>query len=253
MELYRKLAALGCFTHRDLVDITGSEEAAQWQIRNYLKKGYIERIRRDLYAVISLETAQPIPSRFQIASRSAESACVAYHSALEYYGYANQVFYEVYMAVLYRIRPFEYNGIHYQPVRNQRSESIMETSNGIRVTTPERTVIDCIANLSLAGGLEEFLRCLALIPSLNENLLLDALSMYGREQLYQKAGLILEAYQDELMLPDTFFSECEKRSSVSKTYLSDDRRGYVLRERWKLYAPADLKAIVNKGGDYDAV
>ena len=70
MKLYKELAALRCFTHGDLVRLTGSESAAQWQIRNYLKKGYIERVRRDLYAVISLETDQPIPSRFQIASRN---------------------------------------------------------------------------------------------------------------------------------------------------------------------------------------
>ena len=54
MELYKELVQLRCFTHQDLVCLVGSENAAAWQIRNYLKKGYIERIRRDLYAVISL-------------------------------------------------------------------------------------------------------------------------------------------------------------------------------------------------------
>ena len=41
MELYKKLAVLRCFTHSDMVRVTGSESAAQWQINNYLKKGYI--------------------------------------------------------------------------------------------------------------------------------------------------------------------------------------------------------------------
>ena len=254
IDLYKELAVLRCFTHRDMVKLTGSESAALWHIRNYLKKGYIERVRRDLYAVISLETSQPIPTRFQIASRVADDACVSHHSALEYYGYANQVFYEVYLAVPERTRPFSYDGIQYCPVLYQGKAGVTETGTGVRVTSPERTVVDCIADLSLAGGLEEFLRCLALIPSLNEASLLEALSIYQRRQLYQKAGYILEAFRGDLMLPDEFFTVCEQKSSASKTYLTDERKGYVLNERWKLYAPSDLKALVNKGvSDYDAV
>lgn len=254
MELYKELAALRCFTHHDMVVLTGSESAAQWHIRNYLKKGYIERVRRDLYVVISLETEQPIADRFQIASRVAEHACVSHHSAFEFYGYANQVFYEVYVAVPVRVRPFEYDGISYRPVLYAGRTGVQITDTRVCVTSPERTVVDCIANLSLAGGLEEFLRCLALIPSLDEAELLSALGMYNRAQLYQKTGYLLEAYRHDLMLSDAFFAECEKRSSVSKTYLTDERRGYVLHERWKLYAPANPKVLVNKGvSDYDAV
>ena len=254
MDLYRELAALRCFTHQDMVALTGSESAALWHIRNYLNKGYIERVRRDLYAVISLETNQPIPSRFQIASCVTENACVSHHSALEFYGYANQVFYEVYLAVPERTRPFSYNGIQYSPVLYQGKEGVTETGTGVRVTSPERTVIDCIADLSLAGGLEEFLRCLALVPSLNETLLLESLAMYHRRQLYQKAGYILEAFRSELALSDGFFSVCERESSSSKTYLTVERKGFVLNGKWKLYAPSDLKSLVNKGvGDYDAV
>ena len=254
MDLYKELAVLRCFTHRDMVKLTGSESAALWHIRNYLKKGYIERVRRDLYAVISLETSQPIPTRFQIASRVADDACVSHHSALEYYGYANQVFYELYLAVPERTRPFSYDGIQYRPVLYQGKAGVSETGTGVRVTSPERTVIDCIADISLAGGLEEFLRCLALIPSLNEASLLEALSIYHRRQLYQKAGFILESFRNDLMLPDEFFTVCEQKSSASKTYLTNEHKGYVLNERWKLYAPSDLKALVNKGvNDYDAV
>ena len=254
MELYKKLAVLRCFTHQDLVRLTGSESVAQWQIRTYLKKGYIERVRRDLYVVISLETEQPIASRFQIASRMAADACVSYHSAFEFFGYANQVFYEVYVAVPARVRPFAYDGITYVPVLYQGRTGVVETDTSVCVTSLERTVIDCVEDLSLAGGLEEFLRCLTLIPALDEKGLLDTLNMYGRAQLYQKVGYILSAYQDDLMLSDAFFAECEKKSSASKTYLTEDRRGYVLHPRWKLYAPEDLKALINKGvTDYAAV
>lgn len=46
MERYKELAALRCFTHDDMVQLAGSESSAVWQIKSYLQKGYIERVRR---------------------------------------------------------------------------------------------------------------------------------------------------------------------------------------------------------------
>lgn len=254
MDIYKDLAALRCFTHSDMFRITGSESAAQWQIKNYLKKGYIERVRRDLYAVISLETGQPIPNRFQIASRVSDDACVSHHSAFEFYGYANQVFYDVYFATEKKVRLFDYDGLNYIPLIWRGNTGVQEMSSGVRVTSLERTVIDSIADFGRIGGLEELLRCIALIPSLDENKLLEALELYGRGQLYQRVGYILESYADELTLSDAFFSECASRISNSKTYLFEKKDDFVLHERWLLYAPKDLKKTVDKGvNDYDAV
>lgn len=254
MDLYKELAALRCFTHGDMVRITGSESAAQWQIKSYLKKGYIERVRRDLYAVISLETEQPIPSRYQIASRIADDSFVSHHSAFEFYGYANQVFYDVYFGTEKKVRPFDYEGLNYQQVVWRGCLGVQETNNGVRVTSLERTVIDSIADFPRIGGLEELLRCLVLIPALDEEKLLQALENYDRGQLYQKAGYILESYKAELLLSETFFEKCMKQISASKTYLFDKQDDFVFHEKWLLYAPKDLKKLVDKGvSDYDAV
>ena len=254
MERYKELVRLRCFTHKDMVELVGSENAAVWQIRNYLQKGYIERVRRDLYAVISMETGQAIPNRYQIASRIADDACVSHHSAFEYYGYGNQVFYDVYFTTEKRVRPFSYDGVKYCPVAWRGNAGVTETDIGIRVTSLERTVVDSIADFGKIGGLEELLRCLLLIPSLDPHKLLDALKLHGQRQLYQKAGYILEVFKEELALPELFFAECEKQCSSSKTYLFEKQSDFVLHNRWKLFAPKDLKTIIDKGvTDYDAI
>ena len=255
MEIYRKLAGKGCFTYNDMVEITGSDDAAQWHIKKYLSYGYIERVRRNLYVAISMETSQPIANRYQIASCIEDDSAVSHHSAFEFFGYANQVFYEVYFSTSRRARAFSYDGISYQPVLWRGSEGIIETNNGVRVTSLERTVIDSIADLDKIGGLEEVLRCIALIPSLDESKLLATLEAYGRKQLYQKVGYILEANKDALLLSDNFFDECRRHSSKSKTYLLDDLKGASeLHEKWKLYAPGDLSQLTDKGvSDYDAI
>lgn len=254
MELYKKLIDLRCFTYNDMVCLTGSESAAQWEIKKYLQKGYIERVRRNLYAVISLETEQPIPNRFQIASHIAADASISHHSAFEFYGYASQVFYDVYFTTSKRVRSFEYDELHYRPVVWRGNVGIKEMYGGVRVTTLERAVIDGIADFTRIGGLEELLRCISLIPSLNEQKLLDVLKSYGHEQLYQKTGYILEAFKDELQLPDAFFEECAAGSSDSKMYLFKKQDGFVFHKKWKLYGPRNLKKLIDKGvSDYDAV
>lgn len=77
MNLYKELATLRCVTHNNMVQLTGSESAAIWHIKSYLQKGYIERVRCDLYAVISMETGDGfagVPPDWEYGSRFARGA-----------------------------------------------------------------------------------------------------------------------------------------------------------------------------------
>ncbi|HJC25966.1 MAG TPA: transcriptional regulator [Candidatus Eisenbergiella merdavium] len=254
MEFYRELAAMRCFTRKELVEIAGSEASAAWMIGKYLEKGYIERVRRDLYAVISLETGQPIPNRYQIASHVADDAYISHHSAFEYYGYANQVYYEVYAASKRRVRPFSYDGIDYQFVAYRGPKGLIEMDNGVRVTSLERTVVDSIADFTKIGGMEELLRCLLLVPTLSYEKLLEFLELYECGKLYQKTGYILEFFREDMGLPGAFFEECEKHISGSRTYLFAKRDDFIYHRRWRLFAPGNIRTFIDKGvNNYDAV
>ena len=102
MKHYDELLELGCFSRGDIATMLGNDETAGSLLREYQKKGYIERVRRDLYTVISLETKQPVLSRYQIGCHIFKDCILSHHSAFEYYGYANQVFYEVYVSTFSR-------------------------------------------------------------------------------------------------------------------------------------------------------
>ena len=247
MDIYKKLIEYRCFNKEELIELAGSVSSAEWFINNYLQKGYIERVRRNLYTVISLETLQSLANRFQIASHVSTDACISHHTAFEYYGYANQVFYDVYISSNSRMRPFEYDGYSYVLISKNNNKDIIHTNNGIRVTSIEQTVIDCICDLEKTGGLEEFIKCLTMVQSLNTEKLLNILRTYGYEQLYQKTGYILEEFKNELTLSDEFFKECEKRCSHSKTYLISNHKNFVLNKKWKIYVPNDLKGYSSEG------
>lgn len=254
MKYYEKMLAMGCFSLQEVTQLTGNSETARSICKAYLKKGYIERIKRDFYTAISLETGQSVANRFVIASHINDSAIVSYHSAFEYYGYANQVFYEVQVTSESRFQDFDYDGLHYRRIMPQIKGGVTK-EGGVRVTTLERTVIDCIHMFEkVGGGLEEFLRCIALIPMLKEDALLACLAEYNNGYLYQKTGCILSQYASELGLTDTFFEECKKHLPKGKSYFYERTPDFTFHENWQIYAPADFSRITNKGVyDYDAI
>lgn len=247
MKYYENLLELGCFDRQALVKLTGSAAAATDLIYDYQKKGYIERVRRDLYAVISLETKQPLLNRYQIASSIFPDACVSHHSAFELYGYANQVFYECYVATKSRFLDFDYAGITYHRV--ERKDDLDVTISGKTTFTGiEQTVVDSIRDFEKIAGFEEVVRCLLMIPELKEDKLEKCLERCGNGFLYQKCGYLMEQLQPELKISDDFLAMCEKRVSGSKRQLLNDEKNTVYHKRWNLYAPPSLRTLINKGG-----
>lgn len=251
MKYLDKLIELGCFSRQDVVALVGAEQAAHSLLHDYVNAGYIERVRRDLYATISLETKQPVSNRFLIATRIASDAYVSYHSAFEYYGYANQVFHEVYVSTVHRFRDFNYNGIDYTRVSPKIDSGIIVTNAEIRVTDIERTVIDSIYLFEKIGGLEELLRCLMLIPALQEDKLTSYLDDYGQANLYQKSGFILSEFSEQLGLSTSFFNYCKSKLPKSKKYLYAEKdalsKCFVLHKDWMIFAPQNIKSLINKG------
>lgn len=246
MKYYEKLLAMGCFSLLDVAKLTGNTETARTVCKSYLKKGYIERVKRDLYVSISLETGQPIANRYVIASHISSNAVVSHHSAFEYYGYANQVFYEVQVTSDSRFQEFSFDGLQFRRIMPQISGGVVR-QNSVRITTLERTVIDCIHLFEKVGGLEELLRCIALIPSLREKELLACLAEYDNGFLYQKTGCILSHYAAPLGLENTFFEECKKHLPKGKSYLYERTTDFIFYEDWQIYAPADFSRFTDKG------
>lgn len=256
MKYYKELAGLQCFTRADVEQLTGNKKAADSLLREYKKKGYIESVKRNLYVTMSMETQQPIPNRYQIASNVGSGSYFSHHSAFEYYGYANQVFYEVYVSGENRFAQFEYDGVTYRYIAPRIAAGVERKNGGIRVTDMERTVLDGINDFEKITGLEELLRCLDLIPSVNEKKLLFYLEAYNKRFLYQKAGYMLQHFQRSFCLSNDFFDACEKKLSKSVRYLyrGIENEPNVFNNRWQLVVPENLMQLISKGGsEYVAI
>jgi predicted transcriptional regulator of viral defense system len=253
MKHYENLLDMGCFTRKQLIQLVGTSGAANMIIYEYQKKGLIEKVKRDFYVDISLETKQPLLTRYQIGSNLFPDACISHHSAFEVYGYGNQVFYECFVATDKRFSDFEYDGVTYRRIERKADIDVVEHGN-MRVTSIEQTVVDSIRDFEKIAGLEEVLRCLMLVPSLNEQKIRMCLKRNQNGFLYQKCGYLFEELMRDLKFSEDFFKECEANASKAKRYLTKKSQNTVFNERWKLYVPSSLIGMVNKGVcDYDAM
>jgi predicted transcriptional regulator of viral defense system len=253
MKYYERLVDMGCFSLADVTEVTGNQDTARSALYLYQKRGLITSVRRDLYAAMSLETKQPIPNRYAIASHISDGAYISHHSAFEVHGVANQVYYEVYTASEKRFSEFEFDGVTYRRVTPSIASGVTEiqnsgspagdrTAGGVRSTDIERTVLDSIRDFEKIGGLEETLNCIGLIPRLDEDKLLAYLAEYGNGYLYQRAGYLLSQSAAMFELSDSFFAACLRKIPSAKRYLYQGLQAepHMLNREWLLFVPESL-------------
>ena len=253
MNLYYELLQYPVFSMKEVNALYSSERTARVALSKLLKENMVLKIRNGLYTCVSGENGGPVANRFQVATAITPSSYVSHHTAFEYYGIIDQVFYEVYVGSEMRFHDFEFDGYTYHYVKKQMEEGIVspEFSGGVRVTDKERTIVDSIKDINLIAGLEEVLSCVVSVNSIDETKMLNYLTLYDSAFLYQKTGFILAEYQKELGISDGFIKICKNRSGNSKRYLTNGINELGYSGEWKLVYPKDIKRMKN-GGVEDA-
>ena len=247
MNLYYKLLQYPVFSMKEVNALYSSERTARVALGKLLKENMVLKIRNGLYTCVSGENGGPVADRFQIASAITPSSYVSHHTAFEYYGIADQVFYEVYVGSKTRFHDFEFDGYTYHYVKQDIQEGIVypEFSGGIRVTDKERTIVDSIKDINLIAGLEEVLSCTMSVNNVDESKILKYLAEYDNAFLYRKIGFIFSEYQKELGISDDFIKKCRDRGGSSKRYLANGISKPAYSGEWKLIYPENMKEIKN--------
>lgn len=237
------------FSTKDISRETGNSRSAATILWRYQRQGYISQVRRGLYCVNNMATQLPEANKFQIASAITPTAYVAYHAAMEYHGLAHQVYYNVVVGSEQTFKAFDFDNHHYAAHLSVLSLGI-ETplaDTHVRVTSVERTVIDCIDRIDLCGGVEELVNCLKGVSYLREEQLKAVLQAYDKTALYKKTGFLLEQLQ--LPVSHDFIADCQSHAKDSVLYLTSDGASDTFHAAWRLYAPHDLLTINNQNVD----
>ncbi len=175
------------------------------------------------------------------------SSYVSHHTAMEYYGITDQVYYEVYVSSETSFRDFTFDGYTYCFVASKSSEGIEKPpySGGVAVTNLERTIVDSIKDMDKIAGIEEVVQNIENIHRMQEKRLLKYLELYQNQFLYQKMGYLLWQHKDKMGLSDYFFQECKEQIGKSKRYLTRDQAGGRYVDEWRLIIPDDLTNMKN--------
>lgn len=245
---YAELSKMNTFSMSDVSNLVGNKKTASSLVLRLSKKGLVKKIKNNLYTCVNVADGSVIASKYHISCAINKTAYLSHHSAFEYTGITNQVFYEMYVSSSIRFSDFEFDGIAYKYVASKLDDGVVAPKNthGIWVTTIERTVIDSIKDYKKIGGLEELLNCITAVPYLDEKQLKVFLDAYNMQFLYQKTGFILEHYKNMLQISDQFIEYCKSKIGKSTRYLTKGSGTYC--SEWKLVVPDGLLEMMEQGG-----
>ena len=250
MKYYNEILDLGVFTRQDAEQIIGNEKTTDSFLWRSLKKEYIKRIKHNYYVVTDIVNDSSLCNKYEIATKLNKDNYVAYHSALEYYGYNNQVFNEIIYCGKKRTKDFEFDSISYHFVESKCDLQIQENYDRVRITSLERTMVDCIDRMDLAGGIEEMYRAFDCIGRVDEKKIIEILDFYDKKILYQRAGFIFETFNNKLHISDSILNYIHSKIGSSKCYLisSKKMKNTMLDKKWNVCIPTYISQILTKGG-----
>lgn len=255
-EVERFLSENGVFTRREFVEALQSgrsKATAEELLKRALAQGSVSRVAQGVYVSNAGRDTSEAPDPLAVASKLAPDGVVAYHSALEAHGVAHSAWTRVtYLSKRRRPDSLRTFGLEFKRVgfpaalrrggrEYQQTELVRRGKNLVRVTSRERTFVDCLARLSLAGGLEEVVRSLASLPFVDVHGVETYLEALGNRALTARVGWLLSVGQRRWYVNGDKVASLRRTLGPGPYYLPlPGKQKTEFVAAWRLYAPAEL-------------
>jgi predicted transcriptional regulator of viral defense system len=159
------------FTYGDAVKAYGSSNRRLRELLSTLvKRGWLQRIEKGKYLILPFEAGRErewTEHEFIIASYLIEPYYIGFRSALNYYGYTEQISRTVFIASTGRkLKPsLEISGVTYRFVymlgrKFFGAKQISIDGYQVNISEPEKTIVDCLDHLRYCGGISEVAKAL---------------------------------------------------------------------------------------------
>lgn len=177
----------------------GSTEQVYKLLAGLKAKGWIERIESGKYALLNI-TGDVHRNSYLVAMKLVEPACIAYWSALNYYGLTEQLPITVFvqttkrkasknaLGVQYKfitIRPFKFFGTRKEWLRKGEARHLYFTISDL-----EKTVVDCFDYPEYSGGIVECAKGLVNAANLKDASKLDVEKMFRYAEAMKNSAII---------------------------------------------------------------
>jgi len=160
------------FNYADAVKVYRSNDRRLRELLSTLvRRGWLQRLEKGKYLILPFEAGREgewTEHEFIIASYLVEPYYIGFRSALNYYGYTEQVSRTVYVVSTRRkLNPtLEISGVTHQFVyMNQRkffgATQIDLNGYSVNISDREKTLVDCLDRLDYAGGITEVAKAIS--------------------------------------------------------------------------------------------
>ncbi len=170
VEVMRELYGLGdVFSVREVRERLGvSRRALHYYLGILVDAGLIVRVAKGLYAVSPWPGARTAPHEFVVGQLLVPYGAIAYWSALSHYGLTEQIPMTVFLQIPRRrgySRFLEVGGRRYKlvsvsPGKFFGNAVVRVGRRDVRMTSPEKTVVDCLDMPRHCGGIVEVFKAL---------------------------------------------------------------------------------------------
>jgi predicted transcriptional regulator of viral defense system len=216
----------------------------------HLKAGNIRRIARGVFASVP-KHADPATwsvDRFLAASKLRKGGVIGYHSALELHGYAYTEGPDVQVIAAGQPLTLEADGLtcrFFRPPKGFLTPGAIEAIDRlgvlVPVTTLERTLADLFDRPDLAGGGEELLNSLDMVPPIDVTALLDQVVSLGNATAAGLCGWWLENAQPDLGIAKAAIESFRPLAPKQPRYALGAKPGDAkLAPGWKILLPPSL-------------
>ena len=245
ISLLGELAKRKIFTIDDAKEISGIDKKILKVILLRLeKRGWIERIEKGKYMIIPLgsKKGEYTLNEFLIGSLLVQPCIISYWSALNYYGFTEQIPSTVFIQTTSRKKKQEIEifGVRYKIIRVNREkifgiEKTWIEEEQITITDKEKTIIDCLDKPKYCGGIIEVAKALK-TRDYNPNKLVNYAEKIGNSGVVRRLGY----------LNDLFSLQMDISSINTRNYLLLDptmpKKGET-NAKWRLIINTDLRGI----------
>lgn len=227
-------------------------ERASRLVRHLAAQGWLTRVRRGLYAAVPIEAEDPEAWRvdpWTIAATALAPSYIGGWTALHHWDLTDQLFGTT-VAITPRAVPQRKRVIggarlelRHRPERAFfGTRAVWREGVRVEVSDPERTLVDCLDDPTLGGGIRHIAEALAQwhgAPRARLDRLISYGDQLGNRTVFKRLGFLLEALD---IADATLIEACRERIS-SGISLLDPRRGQVgsITTRWNLRVNATLE------------
>jgi predicted transcriptional regulator of viral defense system len=232
------------FTYEDAVNAYGSRNRRLRELVSTLvKRGWLQRIEKGKYLILPFEAGRErewTEHEYIIGSYLITPYYIGFRSALNYYGYTEQISRIVYVASTNRKLKSSLiiSGVTYQMVKLPERKyfginQITIDGYQVNISEPEKTIVDCLDQIRYGGGIGEVAKALWYGRNdLDFTKLAEYSSRNGNRAVSQRLGYLIEAlgFRAEKAIKILLGNQSTRYTPLD--VLSEPKGKHI--ERWKI-------------------